>query len=43
MLLVLFVSDELGTEFSMSHDLRSTIVFLKKTFKSAENKKEKRK
>jgi len=41
-LLVLYVSNELGTEFSMSHDLRSTIVLLKTTFKSAEIKQQKK-
>jgi hypothetical protein len=36
------VSDELGTEFAMSHDLRSTIVLLNTTFKSTEIQKEKK-
>jgi hypothetical protein len=32
------VSDDLGTNFSMLHDLRSTIFLLNKIFKSAEIK-----
>jgi hypothetical protein len=41
--LVLYVSDELGTEFAMSHDLRSTIVLLNTTFKSEKSPKQQKK
>jgi hypothetical protein len=42
MLLVFYMSDELGTEFAMSHDLKSTIVSLNTTFKSAKVQKQKK-
>jgi hypothetical protein len=43
MLFVLFVSNELGTKFVMSHYLSLTIVFLNKTFKSEKKKLQKTK
>jgi hypothetical protein len=40
---MLYVRDDLGVEFSMSHDLRSTIFLLNTTFKSTKNKTAKEK
>jgi hypothetical protein len=42
LLVFLFVSDELGKEFSMSHDLRSTIVSLNIIFQSTKSKNQKK-